>query len=182
MDLKEEIIKHTTEVKNLPMWIQYVVAGATIFGTVFGGWGLYVVINQKSTVVVPTAVLISGGSGVPTSTPNLSDILSKARSLETDIERQDFLERYVGSTVVAQGGVSEVKRSGTSEFFGTSEFSVDVEVLGQTIACPQEASEENERRLLLLKGKEVQITGKFPSTKMWGIGFIRIDECVLTRL
>ena len=112
---------------------------------------------------------------VATSTVSLADILSKALTLETVVERQDFLEKYIGSTVVAQGTVSEVSRSGTSGFL------VDIKVVGQTITCPQDASDENEKQLLLLKGKRVQFVGKFPFTEIWGHG-LGIDECVFSRL
>ncbi len=112
---------------------------------------------------------------IATSTMSLADILSKALDLETVVERQDFLQKYIGSTVFAQGTVSEVSRSGAGGFL------VDLKVVGQTVTCQQEASEENEKQLLLLKGKRVQIVGKFPFSEIWGHG-LGIDECVLTRL
>ncbi len=170
MDIKGEIKQHTNEIRNLPVWIQYLVAIATIFGTVFGGWGLYVVINQKSTVVVP----ITNNSGVATSTPNLSDILSKALSLETVIERQDFLNKYKDGVVTGQGMVEEVSRSGSG-------FLVDIKISGQTVTCSQDSSEEVEKRLLLLQGKKVRFSGKFPFTSIFGHG-LAIDDCVLSWL
>ena len=170
MNIKEEIKQHTNEIKNLPVWIQYLVAVATIFGTVFGGWGLYVVINQENTVVVP----ITNNNGVATSTPNLSDILSKALSLETVIERQDFLNKYKDSVVTGQGIVEEVSRSGNG-------FLVDVKISGQTVTCSQEPSENLEKQLLLLQGKKIQFSGKFPFTNIFGHG-LAINDCVLSRL
>ena len=170
MDLKGEIKKHTTEVRNLPMWLQYVVAGATIFGTVFGAWGVYIVLNPRNNNTIPTVT----GSGVATSTVDLSEILSKALSLETVVERQDFLNKYKGSIVTAQGTVTEVSRSGNG-------FIVDIKVSGQTVTCPQEPNQDLERQVLLLQGKRVQLIGKFPFTSIWEHG-LGIDDCALTRL
>lgn len=170
MDLKEEIKKHTSEVRGLPIWIQWGVAVATIFGTIFGGWGVYIVLTQNEPIVVP---ITSSGENV-SSTPSLSDILSKALALETVIERQDFLNKYKDSVVRGEGTVEEVSRSGSG-------FLVDIKVVGQTITCSQESNENIEKQLLLLQNKKVQFYGKFPFTNIFGHG-LAIDDCVLSRI
>ncbi len=109
-----------------------------------------------------------------TSTVSLAEILDKALTLDTVVERQDFLGKYIGATVFAQGTVSQVSRSGANGFL------VDLKVVGQTVTCPQESNDENEKQLPLLKGKKVQIVGKFPFSEIWGHG-LGIDDCVLTR-
>ncbi|MBP7770458.1 MAG: hypothetical protein KA066_00930, partial [Candidatus Pacebacteria bacterium] len=91
-----------------------------------------------------------------------------------DSEGLDFLGKYIGATVFAQGTVSQVSRSGANGFL------VDLKVVGQTVTCPQESNDENEKQLPLLKGKKVQIVGKFPFSEIWGHG-LGIDDCVLTR-
>jgi hypothetical protein len=150
-------------------------------------WGLFIPI-----VVIAVSFIITEGrlpqlfntwtgSATPTeqpiatSTVSLAEILNKALTLDTVVERQDFLGKYIGTTVFAQGTVSEVSRSGTSGFL------IDLKVAGQTVTCPQEANDDNERQLLLLKGKKVQVVGKFPFSEVWGHG-LGIDDCVLTKL
>lgn len=122
-----------------------------------------------------TGSVIFTEQSIATSTVSLAEILNKALTLDTVVERQDFLGKYVGTTVFAQATVSEVSRSGTSSFL------VDFKVSGQTVTCPQEANDDNEKQLTLLKGKRVQVVGKFPFSEIWGHG-LGIDDCVLTRL
>lgn len=123
--------------------------------------------NERSTISIEQPIA--------TSTVSLAEILNKALTLDTVVERQDFLGKYIGTTVFAQGTVSEVSRSGTSGFL------VDLKVAGQTVTCPQEANDDTEKQLPLLKGKRVQVVGKFPFSKIWEHG-LGIDDCVLTRL
>lgn len=118
--------------------------------------------------------LTSVNESVATSTISLSELLSKAVALDTVVERQDFLKKYVGSTVSAQGTVIEVSRSGNG-------FLVDIKINGQTITCPQESNVETEKQLLLLQGKRVQFIGQFPFTEIWGHG-LGIDNCILSRI
>lgn len=109
-----------------------------------------------------------------TSTISLSEILSKAIAFGTVVEKQDFLKKYVGSNVSAEGIVEEVSRSGDG-------FLVDISIDRQTITCPQDQSDDNEKIIPLLKGKYVQFTGTFPFTQIYGHG-LGIDNCVLKRL
>lgn len=165
--LREKKEKH-------PFWFAFMALG-TLIGIITGLMYLAQYFGYLPTSFADSNSPTYATETTATSTVPLTDILSKALTLETVVERQDFLKKYIGSTVVAQGTVTEVSRSGASGFL------VDLKVLGQTVTCPQEASEENEKQLPLLKGKSVQIVGRFPFSEIWGHG-LGIDECSLTRL
>ena len=156
MPKKNKFQKYTDDIKDIPLWLKYVVAGAAIFGTLFGGWGLYITLKYPT----PTSTTIEIPANNPivqnaTSTIAISDLLSKALSLDTVVERQDFLTKYVGSQIHGSGNVKQISRAGNDGFL------VDISVNGTTVTCPQDANEETEKKLLLLKGKNVYFTGTF---------------------
>ena len=109
---------------------------------------------------------------VTTSTINISDLFYKALKLETVVEKQDFLNKYIGTPIYGMGVVQEVSRTG-----GGGGFLVDIrEMNNQIVTCPQEGGEENERRLLLLKGKNISFTGVFTYRQIVGYG-LAIGSC-----
>lgn len=98
-------------------------------------------------------------------------MFNKASALGSVLEKQDFLRKYVGSKIYGKGFVSEVSRSGNG-------YLVDISIAGQLVSCPLSGSEENERRVPLLKGKTVNFTGTFPFTNIFDHG-LAIDDCIL---
>ncbi len=162
--------ERVAEMKQVPLWLQYAVAIATIFGAVFGGWGLYIVLmsNDQFTAEV--------GSKNATSTIAISTLLTKALTLGTVVERQDFLIKYIGSSVNGRGMITEVTRGGSG-------FIVDIGVSAgistATLTCLQEATQEMERQLPLLKGKAVKFSGTFTYQDISDHG-MEINDCVLT--
>lgn len=157
-----------------PFWFWFGTAG-TLIGIITGLMYLADYFGYLPTPFDIQTTPTSTTETIATSTVSLAEILNKALTLDTVVERQDFLGKYIGTTVFAQGIVSEVSRSGAGGFL------VDLKVVGQTVTCPQEASDESEKQLPLLKGKKVQVVGKFPFSEIWGHG-LGIDDCVLTRL
>lgn len=126
-------------------------------------WISFFRVNQDSTNL--TSQLVA------TSTINISDVLSKALTLDTVVERQDFLKKYIGSQVYGRGVVEEISRAGDG-------FLVDVDINRQTITCPQSGDEENEKRLLLLKGRTISFSGVFTFRQIFEHG-LEINDCVL---
>lgn len=168
---ENKIKKYKSDIKDIPLWIKYVVAGATIFGTVFGGWGVYILLNQ------PTPTQVVGNNSAPqnaTSTINISDLLSKALTLDTIIERQDFLTKYVGDLVYGGGKIKQVSRYG-------NKLLVDFDINSQTIICPQDEDAKNEKQLLLLKGKTASFSGIFTYKEYFNYDGLIIDDCVLEK-
>lgn len=171
MPIEDQIEKYKNDVKDIPLWVKYVVAGATIFGTVFGGWGIYILLNQPD----PTQVVINRPiSENATSTINISDLLSKALALDTVIERQDFLTKYVGDFVYGEGEVKQVSRYG-------NKLLVDFDINNQTIICPQDEDAKSGKQLLLLKGKTASFSGVFTYKEYFNYNGLIIDDCVLQK-
>lgn len=108
-----------------------------------------------------------------TSTIKISDLLSKALKLETIIERQDFLTKYINSQILGTGIIEQISRSG-----GNSGFLVDIKADGRIITCFQEKTDENEKQLPLLQGKKINFTGIFTYQEVSGHG-LDIRDCVL---
>lgn len=109
-------------------------------------------------------------SNLATTTTNIADLLSRALSLDTLVERQDFLTKYIGDKIYGKGVVKQISR------WGDDKLLVDIIVNNTTISCLQEGSEENEKHLLLLKGKTVNFSGIFTYTKTFEHG-LDIKEC-----
>ncbi len=100
------IKKYTNEIKGLPLWIQSMVAISTILGTIFGAWGLYIVISDKYSsfdyLISKTAT-----STVPI---NIVDVLSKANSKDTFMEQSDFLEKYRNIEIYSHGYFKNISK------------------------------------------------------------------------
>lgn len=113
---------------------------------------------------------------ISTSAINALDLFSKARKFETGVEQQDFLNKYINTPIYGTGVVEDIDR--ISGIGGGDGFLVSIKINNQTVTCFQEGDEENERRLLLLKGKNVGFTGIFnrKQTSLFLMGF---DSCLL---
>ena len=92
MDAKEEIQKYTDDIKDLPIWLKYILAIFSILGTLGTFFGIYV--TQKYPLPVQ-AISDNTTSGNATTT-NISEMFNKATSLNSVLERQDFLKKYIG--------------------------------------------------------------------------------------
>ncbi len=171
MPTEDKIEQYKNDIRDLPLWVKYVVASATIFGTGFGGWGIYILLNQPTPAPITINRSISDNA---TSTINISDLLSKALALDTVIERQDFLTKYVGDLVHGEGRIKQVSRYG-------NKLLIDFDINGQTIICPQDEDAKNEKQLLLLKGKTASFSGVFTYKEYFNYGGLIIDNCVLRK-
>lgn len=109
-----------------------------------------------------------------TSTVQLSALLSKALTYDTLIERQDFLAKYKGDLVSGRSVVNQVSRAGDG-------FLVDFYINRQMITCWQHGGEENEKRLVLMKGKGINFMGTFSYSNIFDHG-LGLDDCVLQQI
>lgn len=158
--------------KDIPLWLKWVVA---IVAVLVFLWEVYIyfspifVNNSGFSLQAPV-----DDSDMATSTTQLSAILNKALTFDTVIERQDFLTKYIGDQVSGQGTIKDISRFG-----GT--LLIDIDFSPKDVNCNQEASEENEKKWLLAKGRRIEFIGKFPffGTPEHGLN---IDECILTFL
>lgn len=105
-----------------PFWFWFTAIG-TLVGIVTGSMFLAQYFGVLPYSLGNNLSVTSINETTATSTLPLSDLLSKALTLETVIERQDFLKKYIGSTVSVQGVVTEVSRSGSG-------FLIDMKVNG----------------------------------------------------
>lgn len=152
-----------------------------IFVTVVGGFILSRLnFNQELAVKENQNILVSNESfseGQATSTLNISDLFDKALKLETVLERQYFLEKYIGEKVIGNGIVDEVSKSGLEEYF------IDIRISGRTlVVCPIKKTAENEKKILFLKGKKMNFSGIFTYQQIFGHEGLKIDECNLLNL
>jgi len=171
MQEESKIERYKNDIKDLPLWLKYVGVGATVFGTIFGGWGIYIILNQP----VPSQTILNNPTSEnATSTINISDLLSKALALDTVIERQDFLTKYVGDLVYGKGEIKQVSRYG-------NKLLVDFDINNQIIICPQDEDTRSEKQLLLLKGKTASFSGIFTYTEYFNYKGLVIDNCILQR-
>ena len=177
MASKGTIKKIRKDIKGLPLWLQYLVAITTVLSFLYIislGRSVYTVFVPQQAPVASVADSLNLGSA--TSTIDISDILAKALSYDTVVERQDFLTGYIGEQVRGWGIVKQISRVGGGGFL------VDLteRVTGRMLTCEQEETDENEKQLLLLKGKVVSFTGVFPFVEYYGHG-LGIDNCVLLK-
>ena len=166
MDTKAEIKKYTDDVKDLPIWLKYTLALFAILGTSGTLFGVYVTLKYPT----PVQVYTGNSTGNATTAINIADIFNKANDLSSVLERQDFLKKYIGSKVYGKGPVTEISRSGDG-------YVVDITIAGQLVSCQLTGDEENERRVYLLKGKTVSLTGTFTFSNIFGHG-LDIDNCI----
>jgi len=125
--------------------------------------GTYIILSERPSPE-PTNFLESA-----TSTVSIVDLFTRADGMESVLDRQDFLEKYIGSFVSGRGVVSEVSRAGSG-------YIVDIRIAGHLVSCQLESNEENDRLVLLLKGKVVDLTGEFTFSNIFGHG-LGIDNC-----
>ena len=160
--LKEKEKKH-------PFWFWFTTIG-TLIGIITGLMYLaqYFGFIQNS---FPSILTAPGNVSLATSTPNLSDLFSKALSYESVVERQDFLGKYVGKQVYGRGVIEEVSRA-------RDKFLIDIDLGKASIVCPQEKTDVLEEQYPFLKGKHVMLYGVFTYTTIFGHGDnISIDPC-----
>jgi len=171
MRTESKIERYKNDIKDLPLWLKYIGVAATVFGAIFGGWGIYIILNQPTPIQTIVANSISENA---TSTVNISDLLSKALTLDTVIERQDFLTKYVGDLVYGEGKVKQISRYG-------NKLLIDFDINNQTIVCPQDENVENEKQLLFLRGKTTSFFGTFTYKEYFNYKGLIIDDCILQR-
>ena len=165
METKQEIKRYMNDVKDLPLWLKYTIAILTILSIT---WGIYVGFKPTEST---QGIISNPMSNNATSTINISDIFTKAVKLDSVLERQDFLKKYIGSKIYGKGSVTEVSRYGDG-------YLIDTTISGQLVSCFLDYSEENEKRVLLLKDKTVNFFGTFTFTNIFDHGLF-IDDCVL---
>lgn len=159
--------KYAKDVKDLPIWLKWGLAFVGILGFLLS---LYIYFNPNGQTIINLS-----NSDVKettaTNTLNISELFSKALSLDTIVERQDFLNKYVGDQVYGEGKVKQISRLGNDNLI------VDINVNGNTISCIQE---ENEKQLILLQNKVVSFYGIFTYKNIFEHG-LEIDACVLQK-
>jgi hypothetical protein len=156
--------------KQHPFWFWFTTIG-TLVGIVTGLMFLAQYLGLLSASLrgnLPTTPI---SETIATTTPNLSDLFSKALSYETVAERQDFLGKYIGKQVYGHGVIEEVSRAGEM-------FLIDINLGKLSVVCPQEKTDVLEGQYPFLKGKRVMLYGIFTYNTIFGHGDnISIDPC-----
>lgn len=130
MQEESKIEKYKNDIRDLPLWLKYVLAIFAIVGTgsaVFAAWIGYGTLTSET----PVQVVINSENNNTLNTANISDLFLKALALDTVLERQDFLAKYVGDLVYGKGKIKQVSRYG-------NKLLVDFDINNQTIICPQD--------------------------------------------
>ena len=153
------------------MWLQYSVAVATIFGAVFGGWGIYIVLTSQTSQQNPTLSTSETG----TSTIRLSDIFARYNAMNRAIDQQIFLKDYVGVNVYGMGSFNNLAEALGEE--GT--YYLYLNTPGALIMCEFDNTDEvTKRRLdLLTSGNKVDFFGTFTGSISIGGDSWSIRNC-----
>ena len=158
--------------KDIPLFLKYLLAVVAVLGML---WPVYTYFFPVKMEITERDQIYSDGKKVTaTSTILLSELLSKALTFDTVVERQDFLTKYKGEIVSGESVVAEISRAG-------SDFLVDFNVNRQLITCKRDGGEESEKRLLLMKGKRINFAGTFSYTNFYGHG-LGLDNCSLEQI
>lgn len=105
-----------------------------------------------------------------TTTHNISDIFSKALSYDIVADRQDFLNKYIGVEIYGEGVVEEISRSG-------ERLLLDVKLPQSSIVCPQEKTDDLERRYPFLQGRSIRFFGTFTYQKYFDHDGLTVASC-----
>lgn len=164
--------------KDIPLSLKYIVAFATIIAiipiitTVIN----YFRLNYFNKIGIegdPHQTIsrdLDNTNNISTTTINVADLFSKALTLGTLVERQDFLSKYIDEQIYGEGVVEQISR------WGDAYLLLDIKVNNITTSCRQDSNEENEKNLLLLKDKTIYFTGKFQNIKIMDHG-MEIKDC-----
>lgn len=172
-EVENKVKQCVEEVKNLPHWIQLtgIIFGILgTFGTLYGLWGTHVVAESRKNVD-----LINFATQHSSSTTPISELLANALEKHTLIEVQDFIKKYTNLPVHGRGTVYEVSRAGEGFLI---DINIWVGLRKQIVTCQLTGGDEQEREVLLMKGKTVNFTGVYENSNIWGHG-LGIGTCLL---
>lgn len=150
---------------DIPTWLKYSIAIWSFASPFIGAWA-----GVSMFKAPPTDSLVPQVAGIATSTPNLADIFSKANSLATILERQGVLSRYKESYVYATSEVRDISKYGSTYY-------VDLDVEGVIVTCPIPESEERNKLIPILQGKQITIYGVFTYTNLLDKTGLIIGDC-----
>lgn len=176
MVLDDNIKNYKRELRDIPLWLRYTVAVATIFGTLFGGWGLYIVVSDKN-----NKERLLGNTTATSSIPiNITSIVSIALRKDTAMEQRDFLNKYDNVKVFVDGYFKDILNYGENY-----QVFIDSSLLpfrNIPIVCSLDNLSEDEKRELLLfkKRDKVLLRGVFTGSNYNGIAWY-VKECRVER-
>ena len=172
MVLDDNIKHYKKELGDLPLWLKYAVAIATIFGTIFGGWGVYIVISDKNN----KDRLLDSTTATSSIPINITSILSMALHKDTAMEQRDFLNKYEDVKVFVDGYFKDILNYGENY-----QVFIDSSLLpfgNMPIVCSLDNLSEDEKRELFLfkKRDKVLLRGVFTGGNYNGIAWY-VKEC-----
>ncbi|MDO8743453.1 MAG: hypothetical protein Q7J30_02815 [Candidatus Azambacteria bacterium] len=153
--------------EDVPLWLKWVALIVGIIGVI---WAIYTYFFPNKPIWGIDIFRTEESINVATTTPNISDLFNKALSYDTVAERQDFLGKYVNALIYGDGVIKEISRSG-------ERFLLDITTSGQLLICPQEKTDNLEKRFYFLKGKDVRFYGTFTYSTYFGSNGLVIDNC-----
>ena len=153
--------------EDIPLWLKWVGSIVAIFGVI---WVIYAYFFPNKPIWGVDIFRAKESVNVATTTPNISDLFSKALSYDTVAERQDFLGKYINTPIYGDGVIKEISRSG-------ERFLLDITTSGQLLICPQEKTDNLEKQFYFLKGKDVRFYGTFTYSTYFGSNGLVIDNC-----
>lgn len=161
-------IKQKWKIKDIPLWLKYVVAIVSIAGLLLATYA-YIKPNNKGIFFQPN---VNGTSELATSTINISDVFEKVKTLGTSFEKQKFLEGFKDKQIYGVGLYVDFFDSDRRIYF------LIVNVSNNNIACVLEnRDDELEQRLMLLKkDSKVVFSGIFTNMALNG-KYLEINNC-----
>lgn len=142
--------------KDIPLWLKWLIAIVTVLALL---WGVFIYFFPDKPF--PAVITHSQeSSGISTSTPNLADILSKNNTLNTSLEKQDFIKNYANTVVYGSGSFTDISKMDQG-------YIVEMTITNNAVSC--QFNFDYEKTLLLLKaGRVINFLGTFTGS---GIGF-----------
>ena len=169
---RDKIKKQDNFMKDIPLWLKYLVAVATVIGV---GWTVYIYFIPGGGFVLGSPITHSEAENeTATSTLNISDILAKYNALDTNLEQRNFLEKYRDAKIYGRGIYKNIDKPG-------DRFLITVNVSTGLVSCYTNGDLETEQKLSLLKiGQTVNFTGTFSTSVTWGGGW-SVDDCIVAK-
>lgn len=174
--LGEEIKKYKKEIKDIPLWLKYSVAFSTVFGAIFGFWGVYVVINDNN-----SRDKLLGSATATSSVPiDVTTILDMAYRKDTAMEQKEFLNKYKDVKVFVDGYFKDIINYG--EGYNIFLDSSIISFKNIPVVCSLNNLDEDEKReiFLLKKRDRVFFEGIFTGSSYNGAAWY-IKDCSIKK-
>ena len=169
---RDKIKWQDKNVKDVPIWLKYLAAIATILAVILA---VYVYFVPDGSMIFSSPIIQPETEhNIATSTLNISDILAKYNALDTNLEQRNFLEKYRDVKIYGRGTYKNIDKP-------SDRFLITINVSTGLVSCYTNGDLETEQKLNLLKiGQTINFTGTFTTSGTWGGGWT-VYDCIVSK-